>query len=101
MAMRLYWVMGGSGLGNPHPNSGTLDAVGPSTPTVLYKCRVAKPLLAFAPTDPIVRLSRNGLFRRVTRGHARAPNQRWWMTGFGRGKTVRSSSNHSQVRFAL
>src|ERR1700689_1540341 len=28
-----------------------LDAVGPSTPTVLYKCRVAKPLLAFAPTD--------------------------------------------------
>jgi hypothetical protein len=24
MAMRLYWVMGGSRLGNPHPNSGTL-----------------------------------------------------------------------------
>ena len=24
MAMRLYWVKGGSGLGNPHPNSGTL-----------------------------------------------------------------------------
>ena len=63
--------------------------------------RVAQPFLAFAPTDPIVRLSRNGLFRRVTRGHARAPNQRWWITGFGRGKTVRSRSNHSQVRFAL
>ena len=29
--------------------------------------RVAQPLLAFAPTDPIVRLFRNGLFRRVTR----------------------------------
>ena len=61
--------------------------------------RVAQPLLAFAPTDPIVRLFRNGLFRRVTRGHARAPNQRWWITGFGRGKTIRSCLNHTQVRF--
>src|SRR3954469_3003334 len=26
-------------------------------------CRVAQPLLAFAPTDPIVRRYRNGLFR--------------------------------------
>jgi len=31
--------------------------------TVMQDCRVAQPLLAFAPTDPTVRRYRSGLFR--------------------------------------
>src|SRR5208337_268452 len=52
-------------------------------------CRVAQPLLAFAPTDPTVRRYRSGLFRKDLRRvdhcfHA------WWITGSGRGKAVSS-----------
>src|SRR5579863_7163143 len=36
MAMRLYWVMDGSGLGCLQPQFWHSDAVGPSTPTVRW-----------------------------------------------------------------
>ena len=52
-------------------------------------CRVAKPLLAFAPTEPTVRRYRSGLFRKDLRrvDHCR---HAWWITGSGRGKAIRS-----------
>ena len=37
--------------------------------------RVAQPLLAFAPTDPIVPLSGNGLFRQMSLHHVTALRQ--------------------------
>ena len=39
-----------------------MDPSPPSEPYVRF-CRVAQPLLAFAPTDPTVRRYRSGLFR--------------------------------------
>src|SRR6266852_3095264 len=52
-------------------------------------CRVAQPLLAFAPTDPTVRRYRSGLFRKdlMRIDHL---CQAWWMTGSGSGRAVRS-----------
>ena len=52
-------------------------------------CRVARPLLAFAPTEPTVRRYRSGLFRKDLRrvDHCR---HAWWITGSGRGKAIRS-----------
>ena len=52
-------------------------------------CRVAQPLLAFAPTEPTVRRYRSGLFRKDLRrvDHFR---HAWWITGSGRGKAIRS-----------
>jgi len=52
-------------------------------------CRVAQPLLAFAPTDPTVRRYRSGLFRKDPRrvDHCR---HAWWIAGSGRGKAIRS-----------
>jgi hypothetical protein len=52
-------------------------------------CRVARPLLAFAPTEPTVRRYRSGLFRKDLRrvDHFR---HAWWITGSGRGKAIRS-----------
>src|SRR5213083_969406 len=52
-------------------------------------CRVAQPLLAFAPTEPTVRRYRSGLFRKDLR---RVDHRRhaWWITGSGRGKAIRS-----------
>jgi hypothetical protein len=52
-------------------------------------CRVAQPLLAFAPTEPTVRRYRSGLFRTDLRRidhlcHA------CWITGSGSGKAARS-----------
>ncbi len=38
-------------------------------------CRVDQPLLAFTPTDPIVRRYRNGLYWKVTCVHGDAPCQ--------------------------
>src|SRR5215210_7504343 len=42
--------------------AGTAASLAAPDPDVQI-CRVAQPLLAFAPTDPIVRRYRNGLFR--------------------------------------
>jgi len=52
-------------------------------------CRVAQPLLAFAPTEPTVRRYRSGLFRKDLR---RVDHlcQACWMTDSGSGKAVRS-----------
>src|SRR5882724_8254346 len=52
-------------------------------------CRVAQPLLAFAPTEPTVRRYRSGLFRKdlMRIDHL---CQAWWMTGSGSGRAVRS-----------
>src|SRR3954469_21167695 len=51
-------------------------------------CRVAQPLLAFAPTDPIVRRYRNGLFRTDLR-RMNHPCHACWRAGSGSGKAVR------------
>ena len=53
------------------------------------KCRVAQPLLAFAPTDPTVRRYRSGLFRNDPRRVDHCSHA-WWIAGSGRGKAVRS-----------
>ena len=52
-------------------------------------CRVAQPLLAFAPTEPTVRRYRSGLFRKDRRRIDQLC-QACWMTGSGSGKAVRS-----------
>ena len=52
-------------------------------------CRVAQPLLAFAPTDPTMRRYRSGLFRRDPRRVDHCSHA-WWIAGSGRGKAVRS-----------
>src|SRR5712671_4094501 len=52
-------------------------------------CRVAQPLLAFAPTDPTVRRYRSGLFR-TDLERVDHLCQACWITGSGSGKAVRS-----------
>ena len=52
-------------------------------------CRVAQPLLAFAPTEPTVRRYRSGLFRKDLRRVDHCSHA-WWITGSGRGKGVSS-----------
>ena len=52
-------------------------------------CRVAQPLLAFAPTDPTMRRYRSGLFRKDPR-RVEHCSHAWWIAGSGRGKVVRS-----------
>src|SRR5208337_3684781 len=52
-------------------------------------CRVAQPLLAFAPTDPTMRRYRSGLFRKDPRRVDHCCHA-WWIAGSGRGKAVRS-----------
>jgi hypothetical protein len=61
----------------------------PRTEPDVRHCRVAQPLLAFAPTDPTVRRYRSGLFRKDLR---RVDHlcQACWITGSGNGKAVRS-----------
>jgi hypothetical protein len=59
-------------------------------------CRVAKPLLAFAPTEPTVRRYRSGLFRTDLRRIDHLC-QACWMTGSGSGKAVRSLWKDAQV----
>src|SRR5436190_11466513 len=66
----------------------------PRLPSPLIKpdvriCRVAQPLLAFAPTEPTVRRYRSGLFRADLRRIDHLC-QACWITGSGSGKAVRS-----------
>src|SRR6266851_5794447 len=52
-------------------------------------CRVARPLLAFAPTEPTVRRYGSGLFRKDLRRVDHC-HHAWWITGSGREKAIRS-----------
>jgi len=52
-------------------------------------CRVAQPLLAFAPTEPTMRRYRSGLFRKDRRRIDHLC-QACWITGSGSGRAVRS-----------
>ena len=60
----------------------------PSEPYVRF-CRVAQPLLAFAPTEPTVRRYRSGLFRTDLRRIDHLC-QACWITGSGSGKAAKS-----------
>src|SRR5207247_8506648 len=55
-------------------------------------CRVAQPLLAFAPTEPTVRRYRSGLFRKDLR---RVDHRRhaWWITGPEEGRRSGAGGN--------
>jgi hypothetical protein len=73
----------------PHYDRGR-DGLSPAPPSAPYGrfCRVAQPLLAFAPTDPTVRRYRSGLFRTDLR-RSDHPCHAWWRTGSGSGKAFR------------
>ncbi len=59
--------------------------------------RVDHPLLDFTLTDPDVRLSRIRLLLRDTRGYADKTCQGRVIRGVGKGKSLRSRLNFSQV----
>src|SRR5437660_9269027 len=84
---------------SPSGNGGSAWWVGTGLDSLLYPsplsepdvrhCRVAQPLLAFAPTEPTVRRYRSGLFRADLRRIDHLC-QACWITGSGSGKAVRS-----------
>ena len=63
-------------------------------------CRVAQPVLAFAPTDPTMRRYRSGLFRKdPRRGDHRC--HAWWIAGFWEGEGNQELAVDNPVHAAL
>src|SRR5664279_6621374 len=81
----------------PSPSERDFLNSSPQAEPSVQICRVAQPLLAFAPTEPTVRRYRSGLFRKDLRrvDHCR---HAWWITGSGRGKAIRSWREFAQFR---
>src|SRR5208337_5396747 len=84
------WLFAGSFRTLPVPQFGPwLRFQSPLVKPDVRICRVAQPLLAFAPTDPTMRRYRSGLFRKDPRRVDHCCHA-WWIAGSGRGKAVRS-----------